>query len=226
MGETVTPDSAEEGMRQLQAALEGVPTELEVKFLGHSYPVSGKLPLIAILRYAATGSGTPAQRAEAETLGDDGKYSHPSDQAMMAATYQFLSECMTHEVFGSFQEAAIRGKVSVEEITDTLSQAISALAARPWRAALRLLRVAALDFAQVDGELLLAGGPGLVGLSIRQVCNVIFAREYARIDEDHRAEWVEELYLDRDPEGDALAMVRQMQRDRKLREAEERADDN
>jgi hypothetical protein len=66
----------------------------------------------------------------------------------------------------------------------------------PYGQAARFLGWAARNYGELDGDLLRRTGAGLGRLTIRQVCNVAFATITSRLDEEQRAEFLEELRED------------------------------
>lgn len=183
---------AEEDLRLLQAEHEGVAHAREAVFCGERYPVT-RISLVALLRYASTKRG-----------GDDG------GQAAMAAAHRVLQDCLDPSCWPEFQEAAIRSKITVEQVSDVIQQIIEIHTAQPWRAAMRLLGYAAHNLAELDGTLLADTGRGLADLTPRQLCNIVLARLLGGLDEEKRAEFLEDLYLDFDPESEAMKQVQQM----------------
>lgn len=189
---------AEEDLRLLQAEHEGVPHARQVIFGGTAYPAT-RISLVALVRYAGTKRGD-------------------SDQAQMAAAHRVLEECLDPDRWPEFQEAAIRSKMTVEQVGEVIQQIIEIHTAQPWRAALRLLGYAAYNLAELDGTLLSSTGRGLADLTPRQLCNIVLARLLNGLDEEKRAELLSDLYLDFDPEAEALKKVQQMIADREAAE--------
>ena len=181
---------AEEDLRLLQAEHEGVPHDRQVTFCGGTYPVT-RISLVGLLRYASTKRGD-------------------SDQAQMAAAHRVLEDCLDPSCWPDFQEAAIRRKVTVDQVGEVIQQIIEIHPAQPWRAAMRMLGYAAYNLAELDGTLLAETGRGLADLTPRQLCNIVLARMLAGLDAEKRAELLEDLYLDFDPENEALKKVQQM----------------
>lgn len=161
-----------------------------VSFLDGQYAVTGT-GLAALLRYAG---GDP------EATG----------QQQMAATHRVLQECLDSQDWPRFQEAAVYGKASASDVAGVIYQLVEIHTARPWRAGMRLLGYAAGHLAELDGTLLAETGRGLADLTPRQLCNLVFARLIAGKDEEQRAEFIEDLYLDFDPEAEAREKVLQM----------------
>lgn len=182
---------AEEDLRLLQAEHDGVPHARVVVFLGREYPVAGA-GLTALLRYAG------AQKKGA------------SEQHQMASAHRVLQECLDPECWPAFQEAALAGKATGDQISGVLQQLLEIHAARPWRAAMRLLGYAAQNLAELDGTMLAETGRGMGDLTPRQLCNLVFARLIAGRDEEGRAEFIEDLYLDFDPDAEAMKRVQEM----------------
>ncbi len=205
----------EEALRCLQAVTEGTDPRPEIEFCGERYAVITDSTLAPLLRYCAAGQLPPRERARLESLGEDPR--GPGEQAIMAAAHEMLEDCLAD--FGGFSRAAFTGKVSGDDIQQAVMRLIEVLTARPAMAGLRLARDASASFTELDGLLLLAGGRGVADMSAREVCNVVFARRLDQQDPELRAEWVEGLYLDYDPQSQALEMVRQMQADRAAKEA-------
>jgi len=206
----------EEALRRLQAVTEGTDPEPSVQFLGQPYLVRTDGRLAALLAYASTGQPTAAERVRLESLGDLGSGGTVSEQAMLAAAYDLLEQCL--DDFAGFASAAFDGKASAAQVRDAVMRVIEVVTARPPMAALRLLGYVTANLAEFDGGLLMAGGPGLAAMSAREACNAAFARALETIEPDRQAEWKEDLYLDYSPEDQALEMVRKMQADRKARE--------
>lgn len=207
----------EEALRRLQAAVEGVDPEPSVIFLGVPYRVATRGRLAPLLRYAALGQPTARVRAQMESLGDehaDGDL--PSQQSSLAAAHWLLEDCVSD--FRAFENAALAGKASSGDVHAAVERVVEVQTARPPLAGLRLLRHVTGNLAELDGLLLLAGGGGIAALSAREVCNICYAKLLGETDPEHRAEWVEGLYLDYNPEEQAMEQVRQMQADRAARE--------
>jgi hypothetical protein len=183
----------EEELRFLQADVEGVPHARAVTFLGAEYPVTGA-GLVAMLRYAV---GSRSGHKD-------------SQQFAMAAAHRVLEECLDPEYWADFQEAAIAGKARAEQVFDVVQQVVEVHTARPWRAGLRLLGYAAVNMAELDGTLLATTGRGMADLTPRQLCNLVLAQLLKGRDDEQRAEFLEDLYLDYDPEAEARMKVYQM----------------
>lgn len=205
----------EEALRRLQAAAEGTDPRPEITFLDARYAVITDGTLAPLLRYCAAGQLPARERARLESLGEPAK--EPGQQAILAASYSLLEDCLAD--FSDFSAAAFAGKVAGDDVQQAVMRVIEVITARPAMAGLRLAHDATASFAELDGILLLAGGRGVAGMSAREVCNTVFARRLSEQDPELRAEWVEGLYLDYDPQSQALQMVRQMQADRAAREA-------
>ena len=191
----------EEELRLLQADVEGVPHLRVVTFLGRRYPVTGAA-LVAMLRYAVGSHGKGA-----------------SEQFAMAAAHRVLQECLDPACWPDFQESAILGKARAEQVFDVVQQVVEIHTARPWRAGLRLLGYAAANLAELDGTLLATTGRGMGDLTPRQLCNLVLAQLLKGRDEEQRAEFLEDLYLDFDPEEEARSKVYQMIADREAASA-------
>lgn len=188
--ETTAPEPtlAEEDLRLLQAARDGVAHERRVKFLGTWYTIKGT-GLVALLRYA-------------------GQRHDPTGTVAMAHAHQIVEESV--EDFAAFQEAAISGKARPDDITVVLRQIIEIFTARPWRAGLRLLGDAVQSLAELDGNLLRTTGRGVESLTPRQLCNIVYSLRLDGLDEEQRAEFIDDLYLDFDPDAEALKKVQAM----------------
>lgn len=186
----VTGLLAEEDLRLLQAEHEGVPHAREVTFCGGRYPVT-RISLVGLLRYASKKKGD-------------------SEQALMAAAHRVLEDCLDPSCWQDFQETAIRSKITGVQVGEVIQQIIEIHTAQPWRAALRLLAYAAANLAELDGNLLADTGRGLADLTPRQLCNIVMAKMLAGLDEEKRGEFLSDLYLDFDPESEAMKLVQQM----------------
>lgn len=180
------PGQAEESLRRLQGTAEGVPHSRVVPFLGGEYQAAEDATF-ALLQYA----GSAAQ------------------QEQMAATYVLLEHCLAPQ-WGEFQEAALRGKASAGDIDVVVQRLVEIYVARPWRPGLRLLGYAAANLMELEGVLLNGTGRDLATLSVRQICNLVYAQLLAGKDKEQRDEFIEDLYLDFDPEAEAMAKVRAM----------------
>lgn len=207
---------AEEALRRLQAVTEGTDPEPLAEFLGQKYLVLTDGRLAPLLAYASMGQPTAPERARLESLGDLDSGGTVSDTAVLAAAHRLLEECL--DDFGSFARAAFEGKANVTQVRDAVMRVIEVITARPAMAALRLLGYVTANLAEFDGGLLTSGGRGLAAMSAREACNAAYARALGSVEPDRRAEWREDLYLDYSPEDEALAMVRQMQADKKAKE--------
>lgn len=128
----------------------------------------------------------------------------------MAAAHRVLEECLNPACWPDFQEAAIMGKVTGDQVFAVVQQIVEVHTARPWRTGMRLLSYATGNLAELDGTLLLTTGRGVGDLTPRQLCNLVLAQLLQGKDAEQRAEFLEDLYLDFDPEEEARAKVMQM----------------
>lgn len=162
--------------------------EREVRFAGERFEITGTA-LVPMLRYAS-------QRKD------------ESGQVALASLHRILEECL--DDFRRFQNAAIDSKASIEEITEVVQQVIEVHCAYPWQAALRLLCYAAVNLGELEGSQLVQSGRGLGSLTPRQLCNLCLSVLLAGRDEEQRGEFLEDLYLDFDPEAEARRKVAEM----------------
>lgn len=185
---------AEEDLRALQAEHEALVHDCRVAFGrvvdfgGERFEVTGTA-LVPMLRYAG-------QRKDA------------SGQVALASVHRILEECL--DDFRRFQDTALRIKATMEEITEIVQQVIEIHCAYPWQAALRLLGYAVMNLGELEGHQLAQSGHGLGDLTPRQLCNLCLTLLIEGRDEEQRAEFLEDLYLDFDPDSEARRQVLEM----------------
>jgi hypothetical protein len=186
----------------------------ELSFLGETYKIR-KDGLAALLRYSIA-SGQPP--------GEDQDQPYSEDRAQtraMAAMYGLLEECVTD--FGSFAVAAFLSKAVADDIVQVSWQLIEHYCARNHWPAMRLIGHIAQGLEEFDGNFLRATGRGLTSMNAREACNLALAILLDGRNAEDRELFLEDLNYQGNPEAEALAMVRQMQRDKAAaaREAEE-----
>jgi hypothetical protein len=172
----------------------------QVSFAGKSWAVRAD-GLAALLRYAQAGMAPPEEH-----------------RSPLAAMHRLLEDCITD--FAGFSAAAFSSRVQDEEILDAARQLTRLYCARSHWEATRLIGFLAASLEELDGRLLLATGRGMASLSAREACNLAVTVCLEGRTEEDRDIFMEDLKFEGDPEGDALAAVRQMTADRKAREAE------
>jgi hypothetical protein len=172
----------------------------EVQFLGEAHKIreDGLAPL---LRYARL----------AEEAG-------PDDSAPLAAVHRLLEDCVLD--FPAFTAAALEGKAESGDIQGAVRQLVEFYCVRSHWAAMRLVGYIGAHLEETDGQLIRDTGRGLASLSAREACDLALAICVAGLSEEDRQIFFEDLNYAGNPEAEALAMVRQMQADRKAREAE------
>lgn len=158
------------------------------------------------------------------TIRDDGMFAlleyvsaDTEKRKPLAIVFKLLE--MTVTDFPSFGDHAQARKAKELDIVAATEYLIEFYCARPKWPAIRLLRYIAVNFNEIDGMHLRGGGAGLASLSVREACNLALAILLEGRNQDDREVFLEDLNYDGDPEGDALALVRQMQRDKAAAEA-------
>jgi hypothetical protein len=214
----MTPDQqAEEELRRLQAEIEGTDPEHQLEFLGVKYPVRPATGgLIAVLRYCRLASGKEPEN-ETEQLN--------RTSAWLAATYRLLSEVIEPASWYDFQQAALDGKASQDDVEQAVSRVLEIYTARPSVAAVRLLAWASAHLAEMDGQLLRGGTAlGLASLTARQLCNIIFTARLESMETDEqRQDFRDDLNSVETAEGRALKAALDMIERRKAQEAQDGA---
>lgn len=182
--------------------LAGYPPAL--RFAGRDWDTRDEGGLGALLRYtraAAAAKGAPeaAQRV-----------------MILSAAHRLIEDSITS--FADFSEAAFTARPADEDILEVVAALFRFYCCRSHWSAMRLLGYVTASMAEIDGKLLLAGGPGLAGLSAREACNLALAICIDGRNDEDRMFFLEDLEFEGDPEGEAMKAVRQMQADRKERE--------
>ena len=195
---------AEEDLRRLQCEIEGVDAAATLEFLGESYDLRMDGGLVAVLRFASLA----VQKKDDEDAGF----------AQLVATHRFLSECIQPDDWPFFQESAITGKASEDDVAQAARRMIEILTARPSHAGLRLLGWAAGNLGELDGQLLRGTGTLLSSLSPRQLCNYIFSARLDGMEELERKDFIEDLNAEVTAEQKALNQA--LEHISKLREQE------
>lgn len=175
----------------------------EIAFAGEQWKIRPD-GLAALLRY------TLAPRDE------------DSEWAALNALYRLLEDCITD--FAAFSHSAFSAKAEVAEMQAVAEKLFGFYCARDFWPASRLIGILAGRLDEIDGQLLRSSGRGVASLSAREACNLTLAICLDGRDEDSREEFFVDLEYEGNPDEEAMALVRQMQADRKAREAAE-ADD-
>lgn len=176
-------------------------------FLGHDFALRPD-GLIPLLRYARTVAEHPGDGEEAR-------------QAAYGAMHRLLEDCVVN--FVELEQVALLGKAQWEDITGAVNYLISSYCARSHWAGMRLVGFLAQNFEEVDGQLLRATGRSLASLSAREACNLSLAILLDGREEEDRVIFLEDLNFEGNPEAEALAMVRQMQADKRAAQEAEAA---
>jgi hypothetical protein len=182
-------------------ALAGYSSEPVIPFCGRDWKIRDD-GMFALLTYVSA----------------DGEKSNP-----MAIVHRLLE--MTVTSFAEFGDHAQQVKAKQEDIAVAAEYLVEFYCARPKWPAVRLLRFLAANFDEIDGMHLKGGGAGLTSLSVREACNLALAILLEGRTKDDREIFLEDLSYDGDPEGDALALVRQMQREKAAAAEAGRLDD-
>ncbi len=188
--------SAEDSLRELLGY--GKP---EITFLHHTFTIRTD-GLIPLLRYARAGTGGPAHEVD----------EREAASATMAASHRLLEDCI--EDFAGFTRRALAMKAQAEDISDAVSQLASYYCARSHWPGMRLIAYIAANLDDVDGQLIRAGGHGIAHLSAREACNLALAILLDGREEEDRTIFLDDLSYEGNPEGEAMALVRQMQADK------------
>ena len=102
-------------VQELQAAVEEVPADRAVEFLGVRYRMADRIGLMPLLKFAHSAS----------------KGMNSEDIEGMAAMYAMIRDCIDPGDFPRFEQAAIDGRAEAEELLKVVSDVIEKLSARP-----------------------------------------------------------------------------------------------
>ena len=144
-------------------------------------------------------------RVPGEEAGDGG--------TPLAAIYDLLSRVITD--FPRFERAAFSTRAEIGEVSDLVGPVVSWYCGRSHWPAYRLLGFLAHNLEEIDGQLIRAGHGGVVTLTAREACNVALAICLDGRSDDDRDAFLMDLNYEGDAAGDALARLREWQRDRK-----------
>lgn len=183
--------------------LAGYPQALS--FGGREWKVR-KDRLAALLRY------TRAAGAARDEMNEGSQRSR-----VLAAAHHLIEDCVTE--FAEFSEAAMKVRPDDMGIIEIVNALFRFYCCRSHWSAMRLLGYIAGNMAEIDGKLLHAGGRGLAGFSAREACNLALEMCLEGRDQEDRMFFMEDLEFEGDPDGEAIKAVRQMQKDKREREA-------
>jgi hypothetical protein len=114
---TELPPNPLESPHDVQAAVEGVPVNDRVTFLGEEYRVAEKVGLMPLMRFAhAARKGT-----------------NTDDMEGLAAIYDMLHDCIHPDDWDRFCTDATDKKAEGDDLIPVVSQTIEILTARPTR---------------------------------------------------------------------------------------------
>jgi hypothetical protein len=184
-------------------ALAGYPQALS--FGGRDWAVR-KDGLAALLRYTRAAGDARSEMSEGLQR-----------SRVLAAAHHLIEDCVSE--FGAFSEKALTVRPDDMDIIEIVNCLFRFYCCRSHWSAMRLLGYVAGNMSEIDGKLLHAGGKGLAGFSAREACNLALAMCLEGRDEEDRMFFMEDLEFEGDPDGEAIKAVRQMQRDKREREA-------
>jgi len=183
-------------------------TEDELRVLGGAELPAGVVTF-AGEEFALAGDGLAALiafvRVPAEQDGEGG--------TSLAAIYELLSRVVTD--FPRFERAAFSTRAGIGEVGGLVAPVVSWYCGRSHWPAYRLLGFLAHNLEEIDGQLIRAGHGGVVTLSARQACNVALAICLDGRSDDDRDAFMMDLNYEGDAADDALARLREWQRERK-----------
>jgi sulfur relay (sulfurtransferase) DsrC/TusE family protein len=137
---------------------------------------------------------------------------------MLAASHRLLQDTLVTAAWDEFAAAAMAGKAQMDQISDVIRHVVEEYTAWKYWPAMRLLGWTAAHLPERDGTALM-NGRSLAGLSPRQACNLAFATLLAGHENpEDRDTFTEDLMFDGNPEADAMAAVREMQRAQQAQE--------
>lgn len=171
-------------------------------FMGEEFAIRDD-GLIPLLRYARTTAAHPGDDDEAQ-------------QTHMGSMHRLLDDCVMD--FAGLQQHGFRQKAQMSDIVGSVNFLISFYCARKHWAAMRLIGYVAENFEELDGQLIRNTGQSLARLSAREACNLALAILLDGREEEDRIVFMEDLNYEGNPGAEALAMVRQMQADKRARE--------
>jgi hypothetical protein len=151
----------------------GVPADPQVTFLGESYAIQED-GLVALIRFARAATTD-----------------NPEQPVPLTAVYRLLEDCLTD--FGAFAARALASRAEMSDITPVMNELVSWYCARSHWPAMRLIGYVAGNLDELDGQLLRAGGRGILSLSAREACNLALATCLDGRGEDDREVFMTDL---------------------------------
>jgi hypothetical protein len=184
--------------------LAGVPVRPEVVFLDTAYKIreDGLAPL---LRFTRDSSDNP----------------NPEAGTPLPVIYRLLQDCLID--FGAFEAAALAGRADMGDLRPVINALISFYCGRSHWPAMRLIGFIAANLDELDGRLIRAGGRGVASLTAREACNLALAVCLDGRSEEDRQVFMSDLLYEADATLDALAQLREFQRQKAEAEAAEAA---
>jgi hypothetical protein len=203
----------EQEFHEIQALAAGVPAARQVSFGGQPYRLA-RPALPPLIRYIL------ASRPPQDPALTAGQADRQHGTAILAASHRLLQDTLDPAAWDGFAAAALAGKAGMDQITGVLRAVVEENTAWKYWPAMRLLGWLTQNLPERDG-VALAAGRGLAEMSPRQACNAAYATLLAgQENPEARDTFIEDLMFEGNPEGDAMAAVRAMQRAQQAQQEE------